>query len=91
MLKRIIILLIIVELGIAAFGCSRKVVKSEDAIDEEISVKQASESKTDAEESFPLREKFNKIKHITIEALNREYEKTIIIDHSHQQVCSYTC
>jgi len=80
MLKRIIILLIIVELGIAAFGCSRKVVKSEDAIDEEISVKQASESKTDAEESFPLREKFNKIKHITIEALNREYEKTIIID-----------
>ncbi len=34
MLKRIIILLIIVELGIAAFGCSRKVVKNEDAAED---------------------------------------------------------
>lgn len=78
MFKRIIILSAII--GIIIAGCSKKAVKSEDAIDEEIAVKQESESKASADEGFPLREKFNKVKYITIEALNREYEKTIIVD-----------
>lgn len=71
------IILIAMGFMILTFGCSKKVVKSEDALGEEISVNQASES---AEEGFPLREKFNKVKYIDIEALNREYEKTIIVD-----------
>jgi len=33
-----------------------------------------------AEEGFPLREKFPKVKIISIEALNRDYQKVIIVD-----------
>ena len=77
------IILIATGFMILTFGCSKKVVKSEGVIGGEISVKQASESsesKVSAEEGFPLREKFNKVKYIDIKALNREYEKTIIVD-----------
>jgi rhodanese-related sulfurtransferase len=33
-----------------------------------------------AEEGFPLREKFPKVKYISTEALNRDYQNTIIVD-----------
>lgn len=33
-----------------------------------------------AEEGFPLREKFPKVKYITTEELNRDYQKTLIVD-----------
>jgi|GEM_PF-425019 len=59
---------------------SNDIAKSAEIKNEDKDIKKAGESKTDVEEGFPLREKFNKVKYITTEALNREYKKTIIVD-----------